>query len=74
MHHGHSLRSLFLLLFMIALAAPLSLLAQRPVGVKIPKHAASANALGWKMECNDAGEINRFSGFNMESTSFGQNL
>ena len=74
MQHGSSLRSFFLLTILCLLFAPSGLLAQRPVSVKLPKGDPVGQSLGWKMECNDAGEINRFSGFNMESTSFGDNL
>lgn len=74
MQHGSSLRFFFLLTILCLLLAPSGLLAQRPVSVKVPKGEPIGQSLGWKMECNDAGEINRFSGFNMESTSFGDNL
>jgi hypothetical protein len=74
MQYGSSLRSFFLLIILCLLLAPSGLLAQRPATVKLPKGEPLSQSLGWKMECNDAGEINRFSGFNMESTSFGDNL
>lgn len=53
----------------------MGLLAQRPVSVRVPKGALTAHSLGLKMECNNnAGMVDRFSGFDMESTSFGDNL
>jgi hypothetical protein len=73
MHHGSTLRSFFLLFFIGCLLAPLGLLAQRPVSITAPKTDDSRPA--WeKMDCNDAGNINQFSGFTMESISFGDNL
>lgn len=73
MHHGSTLRSLFLLCFICCLLAPLGLLAQRPVSITVPKSEDTRPS--WqKMDCNDAGNINEFSGFMMQSTSFGDNL
>lgn len=74
MQYGSSLRSFFLLTILCLLLAPSGLLAQRPASVKLPKGQPVGQSLGVKMECNDAGEINRFSGFDMESNSFGDNL
>jgi hypothetical protein len=74
MHHGSTLRSLFLLCFTCCLLAPLGLLAQRPVSITIPKGEVDTLPAWQKMDCNDAGEVNQFSGFMMESNSFGSNL
>ena len=73
MHHGSTLRSFLPLSFVLCLLAPLSLLAQRPHNVKVPKSDDLRPA--WqKMDCNDAGDINVFSGFMMESNSFGESV
>lgn len=54
---------------------PVSLFAQRPGSVaNIAKLPADWTPPLFKMECNDAGDISQFSGFQMESTSFGDNL
>lgn len=74
MIHGSTLRPFFNFFLFCCLLAPLSLLAQRPTPVNLPDTPKGWEPSLLKMECNDAGEINRFSGFQMESTSFGDNL
>ncbi|TXF88675.1 hypothetical protein FUA23_13495 [Neolewinella aurantiaca] len=73
MHHGSSLRSFLVVCFIACLLAPLGLLAQRPVSITAPK-VDDLRPSWQKMDCNDAGDINQFSGFMMQSTSFGDNL
>jgi hypothetical protein len=73
MHNGSLLRSSLLCFCLLFLLAPAALLAQRPVSVKLPK-ATNELALNVKMACNDAGDVNEFSGFMMRSNSFGDNI
>lgn len=73
MHNGSLLRSSLFCFCLLFLLAPAALLAQRPVSVKLPK-ANPGQLLNAKMDCNEAGEINEFSGFAMQSNSFGDNI
>ncbi|MEM1358328.1 MAG: hypothetical protein AAGF89_09025, partial [Bacteroidota bacterium] len=73
MHHGTTLRSLFFLTLFGCLLTPAALLAQRPQSVILPEVPKDWQPGLQKMECNDAGEVNRFSGFQMQSNSFGDN-
>ncbi|SEP84953.1 Cohesin domain-containing protein [Neolewinella agarilytica] len=52
----------------------MSLLAQRPVAVKIPDVSKDKLPLPLKMDCNDAGQVSEFADFQMVSTSFGTNI
>jgi len=74
MHHGSTLRLLSLLFCCFSLLIPLGLLAQRPVSIIPPTNGKLTPAENKMMDCNDAGEISQFSGFDMESNSFGDNL
>lgn len=75
MQHGSTLRISFSFLLFCLLVLPAGLLAQRPGAVSnIGKLPAEWSSPPFKMECNDAGDISQFSGFQMQSTSFGNNL
>lgn len=75
MHHGSTLRSFLLFALLLCLLAPLGLAAQRPTPIQLPKGTVLTPGLGLKMDCeSDAGEVNRFTGFAMQSNSFGENI
>ncbi len=74
MQNGSSLRHFFQLILFCCLLTPLGLSAQRPGSVNLPKMSEDYQRPLLEMDCNDAGDVNEFSGFQMESTSFGDNL
>ena len=71
MTHGSTLRYLFL--FCLILVGGHHLAAQRPAGNFYSKNMP-APTVGNKMDCNDAGNLRRFTGFSGESTTFGNNV
>ena len=75
MHYGFLPRFFVQLFLFVLLTVPAALLAQRPAGIANGhKVTAPDQSAFHKMECNVAGDISQFSGFQMESTSFGDNL
>lgn len=75
MQHGSTSRNFFSFFLLCLLTVPAGLLAQRPGSVSnMAKVPTSWQQAPFKMECNDAGDISQFSGFQMASTSFGDNL
>ncbi len=62
-----------LLAFFVCALLSTTLAAQRPVN-PIGLNPAHKVTLGQKMDCNDAGELDGFTGFSMESNSFGMVL
>ncbi|MEO0732451.1 MAG: cohesin domain-containing protein, partial [Bacteroidota bacterium] len=73
MQNGNTLRSFFILFFLALLVVPAAVAAQRPVSVSVPDRTKAWPASNAKMDCNDAGEVEQFTGFQMESNSFGDN-
>ena len=70
MQYGSTFR--FFLLLCLFLTGSLQLAAQRPTAVNLPKNMARST--GWKMDCNDAGEVEQFTNFAGQSTTFGANV
>ena len=72
MYYGSTLRSFFLFIILCCSLSALDLAAQRPHSVVRVKDALKGENTGDKMMCNsDAGEVEGFSGFMMQSNSFG---
>ena len=74
MQHGSTSRNPLTLLLFCLFVLPASLFAQRPNAVELPPLPKDWAPALIKMQCNDAGNISQFSGFQLTSTSFGDAL
>ena len=70
MRHGSTLRFLFLLCCLTLLAGP-DLVAQAPGRVAVKQAGKDWRPTGVKMTCNDAGNVDFFTNFALQSNSFG---